>query len=268
VKRYYLYIVSIAVLLLSCQFSTESVGKTYTAQLVANEISTPKLLDSIQAQIYDAFVKGMINKSDEPLSAMNNELEELYEQSPNKLIHYWQAYLSYYDAIFHLQMDQEKASEKAVDSGIELLEDMPKKNSEDYALLAMMESFSLQFKSAVKLPFISGDVKDHAEKSKQLNPDNPRAYYVLGSNDFYTPEKYGGGKKVEQYLKQAIKLPEQEQPNSYLPSWGVEESYELLIKYYIKKEEWDNAKQYFSEAQEKYPDNYRIKEMAPKLVGK
>lgn len=267
-KRYFLYIAAIAILLISCQFSTESVGKTYSAQLVSNEIASPRLLDSIQSQIYDAFVKGMINKSAAPMTEMNKQLGSLYEESPNKLIHYWQAYLSYYKAIFHLQMNQQKASEEAVEDGITLLEDMSRKNSEDFALLALMESFSLQFKSSMKLAFVSGDVKEHAQKSKELNPENPRAYFVLGSNDFYTPEKYGGKKKAESYLKKAISLPAQEQPNPYLPSWGVEESYEMLVKYYIQEEEWENAKKYFAEAREKYPNNYRINEMAPKLVGK
>ncbi len=95
-----------------------------------------------------------------------------------------------------------------------------------------------------------------------------RAYYIAGSSDYYTPEKYGGGKKVAQHLHKAIELPTQKMPNAYLPSWGKAEAYEILIKWYIRKEKWDLAKEYFQQGVKEFPENYQLNQLAAKLVGK
>jgi uncharacterized protein HemY len=95
-----------------------------------------------------------------------------------------------------------------------------------------------------------------------------RAYYVYANNDFRTPEKYGGGKEAETYLLKAVSLPAQMMRNEYLPSWGKEESYEVLIKLYIRQEKWDLAKKYFQEGIKEFPDSYTINQLASKLVGK
>jgi len=45
---------------------------------------------------------------------------------------------------------------------------MKNKNSEDYALLAMLHGFSLQFKG-MKAMFISSDIKKNIEKKKGIS---------------------------------------------------------------------------------------------------
>ena len=145
---------------------------------------------------------------------------------------------------------------------------MDKKNSEDYALLAMVQSFSIQFKAGMKAPFIANKVSKNGKLAMSMDENNPRAYYVLGSSDFYTPEQYGGGKEVEQLLKKAISLPAQATVNPYLPSWGIEEAYEMLVRFYIRTERWADAKHYYKEASKSYPDNYQIGQLASQLIDK
>ena len=89
---------------------------------------------------------------------------------------------------------------------------------------------------------------------------------MFASNNFYTPKKYGGGKLVEKYLLKAISLPTQKTPNQYLPSWGKEESYEMLIKYYIQNKKWDLAKQYYEKGIKECPKSYIINQLATQLV--
>lgn len=144
---------------------------------------------------------------------------------------------------------------------------MKSKNSEDYALLAMLQGFGIQFKG-MKAMFISSNIKKNVKQAIALDSTNPRAYYVYSSNDFYTPEKYGGGKEAEKYLLKVISLPSQKIKNEYLPSWGKEESFEMLVKLYIKKEKWDLAKKYFQMGIQEFPESYTINQLAPKLVGK
>lgn len=160
-----------------------------------------------------------------------------------------------------------KKSEKVLDSGIEKLEEIDQKSSEHFALLALMESFSIQFSAGIKVPFISANVKKNGEKAIELDSLNLRAYYVLGSNDFYTPAQYGGGKKAENYFKKAIQLKSQSVKNPFLPSWGKNSAYELLIRFYINKEQFSEAKKYFQEAIALFPNDYMINQLASKLIN-
>ena len=130
-----------------------------------------------------------------------------------------------------------------------------------------MESFSIQYASGIEVPFISKRVKQNAEKALQLDSLNLRAYFVLGLNDFYTPEQYGGGKKVEDYLLKAIKLNDQSVSNPYLPSWGKNTAYEMLIRLYINHKLFAEAKKYYQEAIALFPDDYMINKLANELIN-
>ncbi len=244
----------------------EAYGKAY-GDYEANEFRALQL-DNIQSKIYSAFVQSQISKSAERLLGLKDELAKLAAQHANPLIRYWQGYLHYYLAIYYLTVNDNAAAESTAGQGIDILESIERKNSEDYALLALVQSFSIQFVTGMAAGALSGKVKSNVGKAMKLDDQNLRAYYVAASNDYYTPEKYGGGKNVETYLKRAIELPEQKVSNNTLPSWGKEEAYEMLIKFYIKNEDWANAKKYFQEVAAKYPQSYAIGKLATQLVGK
>ena len=73
------------------------------------------------------------------------------------------------------------------------------------------------------------------------------------------PEKYGGGKETEKYLFKALSInPEKKEG---FPYWGKEESYELLIKWYIKKDLIEKAKEYYSKATMEFPKSFRINQL-------
>lgn len=256
---------------LACSTGASNSGKPYNEQLADignfSSVVHPEF-ENIQQNVKDAFVKSIMNKNDEELISLEKQLIEYDQKKSQNIFKYWIAYLKYYHSIYFLQIKDKEKSENKIDEGIEILEKMKNKNSEDYALLSLMKSFSIQFKKGMKIPFISSKVSEYAELAIELDTNNLRAYYVSGSNDYYTPEKYGGQTEAEDYFLKAISLPDQKVKNNYLPSWGKEESYELLIKFYIKKERWDDAKKYYQIAIKKYPDNYTINKLASKLVGK
>ena len=201
------------------------------------------------------------------LNKLNIRLENLYKAKNQNLILYWRSYLKFYSSINYLIKGDNKSAENAINNGIELIQSVEKKYSEDYALLAMIQSFSIQFNPGNAM-YISVDIKKNVNSAISLDSTNMRAWYVLASNDFYTPEQYGGGKEAEKYLLKAISLPAQKIKNDYLPSWGKEESYEMIIKLYIKKEKWDLAKKYFQEGITTFPKSYVINQLASKLAGK
>jgi len=259
----------ISFLFVSCKGNTTQTAKlnAVSYQVQVKQVQNDTLLKGIQSKIYNAFVQSLMSKNNKPLTEISSELEELNKSNKQNLIMYWRSYLQFYSSIYYLKSGDKKTAEKEIDKGIDWLEEMKNKNSEDYALLAMLQGFGIQFKG-MKAMFISGDIKKNAKTSIALDSTNLRAYYVYASNDFHTPEKYGGGKEAEQYLLKAISLPTQKVKNEYLPSWGKEEAYEMLIKLYIKKEKWDLAKKYFQEGIKEFPDSYVINQLASKLVGK
>lgn len=259
----------ISLLFVSCKGSTTQIAKSeainYFSQI--EQVKSDTLLVNIQGKIYDVFVQSLMSKDNKALLELSNSLVELNKSKKQNLILYWRSYLQFYSSIYYLKKGDKKTAEKEIDKGIDWLDDMKNKNSEDYALLAMLQGFGIQFKG-MKAMFISGEIKKNAKTAIALDSTNLRAYYVYASNDFHTPEKYGGGKEAEKYLLKAISLPAQKIKNDYLPSWGKEESYEMLIKLYIKREKWDLAKKYFQEGIKEFPDSYTINQLASKLIAK
>ncbi|MEM6804709.1 MAG: hypothetical protein AAF696_25150 [Bacteroidota bacterium] len=262
------------IILLSLAFSLQSmscVGNNFAADTSVGaaydvNISSDSLLAGVQMKIFNAFVASNVNGTTSQMEEIESALEKLYSESSQKLIMYWRAYVKYYLSIAHMQKGNEKQSEKEIDMGIRWLKEMKNKNSEDYALLAMMQGFSLQFKG-MKVMFLSSKVKANAKTAVELDPENIRANFVYASNDFYTPETYGGGKEAESYLLKALSLPAQKIENAYLPSWGREEAYEMLIKLYIKAEKWSKAKEYYAAGVKEFPRSYVINQLAAKLIN-
>ncbi len=225
------------------------------------------LLAGIQDKIYTAFVESLMSRNNGKLEELSKGLGQLYKDKNQKLLLYWRSYLQYYSSIYYLEKGDKETAEKEIDKGIGWLKGMKNKNSEDYALLSLLQGFGIQFKG-MEAMFISSEIKKDAITAITMDSTNLRANYVYASNDFYTPKMFGGGKEAEKYLLKAISLPAQKIKNVYLPSWGKKESYELLIKLYIKQGKWDLAKKYFQEGIKKYPQSYNIKQLASKLVGK
>lgn len=253
----------------SCKGNTTQIAKAeainYSVQI--GQIKSDTILVGIQGKIYDAFAQSLMSKDNKVLSELSNSLVELNKSKKQNLVLYWRSYLQFYSSIYYLKKGDKETSEKEIDKGIDWLNEMKNKNSEDYALLAMLQGFGIQFKG-MKAMFVSSDIKKNLKKAIAIDTTNLRAYYVYANNDFHTPQKYGGGKETEEYLLKAISLPVQKVKNHYLPSWGKQEAFEMLIKFYIKNENWVLAKKYYQEGIKKFPESYTISQLATKLVGK
>jgi len=266
------YLACTIFLLNSCKGDIRYSGKELLAIKQQQEASLSSihpddtLLNKIQQKVLNAFLEGKINQNDKELVLLEQALLSLNTKSDNDIIVYWYSYACYYHSILLMIEKETKKSEKILDKGIKKLNDVTLKNSEHLALLALMESFSIQYASNLEIPFITKHVKQNAEKALQIDSLNLRAYFVLGSNDFYTPEQYGGGKKAEGYLKKAINLNDQSVPNLYLPDWGKNSAYEMLIKLYIKRKQFDKAKKCYQEAITLFPDDYMINKLAGELI--
>ncbi len=262
-----LFIFSLLVLGFCCS-QNHKTGVEYHKQIDSLKVNSEDDLKNIQSKIYDAFVSSITAENLKDINNVCKQLEDAYSKNQNNLLLYWKGYLYYYKSIFYIQNNEKSKSEKAITKGINILKEIEYKNSEDLALLALLQSFSQQFNSGFKAAKVSSKIKQNVDLALALDPDNLRAHFVYASNDFYTPEKYGGGKEAEKYLLNAISLSEQKISNPYLPSWGKEEAYAMLIQLYINDENFESAKKYFNQGMEKYPNSYSISRYATKLIDK
>ncbi|HVX48545.1 MAG TPA: hypothetical protein VHB48_00255, partial [Chitinophagaceae bacterium] len=69
------------------------------------------------------------------------------------------------------------------------------------------------------------EASNQLKKGMQLNPNNPRLYYLQGMSLFNTPTQYGGGKdKAKPVFEKAISLYNAEQPDGFSPRWGKDQA--------------------------------------------
>lgn len=67
------------------------------------------------------------------------------------------------------------------------------------------------------------------QKAMQLNPNNPRVYYLQGMALFGTPEQFGGGKvPAKPLFQKAVDLGSAEQIKPLYPHWGLDMSKAML----------------------------------------
>lgn len=68
-------------------------------------------------------------------------------------------------------------------------------------------------------------------EAQNINPKNPRPFYVMGQNTFYTPAFFGGGKeKAMPLLANAVELYKAETASdAFMPRWGKGRA-EYLLK--------------------------------------
>jgi hypothetical protein len=71
----------------------------------------------------------------------------------------------------------------------------------------------------------------YLQKGMQLNPNNPRLYYLQGMSVFNTPEQFGGGKaKAKPVFQKAVDLYKAEQTKPLHPHWGQEQATQMLAQ--------------------------------------
>lgn len=190
-------------------------------------------------------------------------LDQLRAGKPQPYLNYWEAYAQYHLA---LRAGKDRtAAETALVNGIALLEEIPTKTVEHYALLSLLQGLNLEFANFLTVAFKAGAVRENAEKALSLAPDNLRAHYARGICDYYTPKQYGGGKLAAEQFQLALAAPDRTDPNPYAPTWGRADTYWYLAKTYQAAGQLERAHRYAAEGFAAYPAHARLRALAAKL---
>lgn len=223
-------------------------------------------LENIQELIDSAFVSCYKNSQTENLQVIKYKLIEMANANPMPVIIYWLVYSMQHLAILYGINKESDKEGKEITESVNLLEGIEEKNSEDYALLALMGGYSAKYTSVFRIAKLIDKCKGYANTALELDSNNLRAHLALGIFDFNTLETFGGGKVLEENLNYAISLDCKSSCYSpYGPKWGKNMAYCYLIRYYLRKENNAQANFYFDEAISLFPTDRILMELKKEL---
>ena len=107
-----------------------------------------------------------------------------------------------------------------------------KNNSEIATLFAMIKSSKILVDPMNRWQKLGAEVNAHLSEAKQLDPNNPRPWFIESRIKFNTPEGLGGGPKVaKELVTESIRLFKSFKPqNSIAPNWGLQQAEGFLEK--------------------------------------
>jgi len=168
----------------------------------------------------------------EALQATINQLIRIGEAEGNR----WEPY--YYAAFGYIQMsglyesgdDKDKFLDLSLET-IEKGEEIKPDESELAALRGYAQMIKLTVDPATRGMTYSGLAFSAYQKALQLNPENPRAHYLMGQMQYGTAQFMGGGNEqaCESLAKAKNLFANQETSDrSIAPSWGMKNNEEAI----------------------------------------
>ncbi len=158
--------------------------------------------------------------------AVGNMFERIANAEEDQwLPYYYHAYCQVRAAVAVMNNGDGKATASYLDKAQESI-DVANKLSPDNSEIVAMQGYIYQgriwenpmIKGAIYGPKSDGVL----DKAIELDPENPRAYYVKGQGIYYTPAFFGGGAdNAKPFLEKAKELYDKEKRADALsPAWG------------------------------------------------
>lgn len=172
-------------------------------------------------------------KTKEDMLALSNSFERIAKAEKDKWQPYYYAALQQILRCYRMQGVEAKNIDVELNRAEELLANAEaiNPNSSELTCLKSMVATGRMMVDPMTLSQTYGPKASQllTEAIKQ-NPNNPRAYLLLGQNLFYTPAMYGGGKeKAKPVLEKSLQLFEAFKPATELdPVWGKGSAESLL----------------------------------------
>lgn len=144
---------------------------------------------------------------------------------------YYAAYANLYTAL--TSADQSK-KDGMYDKVLDLMnkaDGISANNSEILALKGYAQFMKMSVDPPSRLGLI-GEANAALAKAKAIDPANPRPYFILAQNTFYTPEAFGGGKNRAKPMldESAGKYLSVSSNDAIAPHWGEKACLTLLEK--------------------------------------
>ncbi|WP_167610084.1 hypothetical protein [Maribellus sediminis] len=184
---------------------------------------------------YEEAMKANIDKlytlnSSVELQALANQFERIANAETDKWLPDYYAAYCFIRSTFFDNMEAD-AKHVQLDKAQQLVDKIMKNHdgeSEIFALQALL--YQIRITDMSKGAKYSQKAAEAIAIAEKLNPENPRVYYLRGSNTFHTPKFFGGGaEKAKPDLEKAAMMFEtQKQTDPLQPGWGAYHNKELL----------------------------------------
>lgn len=172
-------------------------------------------------------------KTKEEMLALSNTFERIAKAEKDKWQPYYYAALQQIVRTYHMKGSEVKNIDTELNRADELLayaEVISPDNSELTCLKSMIATGRMMVDPQERSMIYGPKTTEILKEAIKQNPNNPRAYLLLGQNLFYTPEFFGGGKeKAKPVLEKSVELFKTFKPAGELdPDWGKEMAESLL----------------------------------------
>ncbi|HMH21564.1 MAG TPA: hypothetical protein VK563_07305 [Puia sp.] len=105
------------------------------------------------------------------------------------------------------------------------------KNAELYAVENMASTQEMLVDPQSRFMTNGKDAATSLQKGLQLDPNNPRLYYLQGMSLFGTPPQFGGGKdKARPVFEKSVALFNSAKPQPLAPNWGKKQAEDMLAQ--------------------------------------
>lgn len=146
----------------------------------------------------------------------------------------WEAfyYLAYARIRYSFAEQDREKKDALLDLAQKSIKQAEKLNGNQSELL-VLQAFLYQGRiqvSASRGMTYSQKARDVLSQALELNPENPRALYLMGQNVFHTPKFFGGGAKnaVGSFLSARKIFEASENQEGLAPSWGAKANQRML----------------------------------------
>lgn len=163
-------------------------------------------------------------------TALANQFERIANAEPGKWHPRYYAAFCHVNAVTNIKMetDEKHTLLDLAQAQLDLLLKTFSDESEIFALQSFVYQLRItDISKGFKYTSMSFDALEQAEK---LNSNNPRIYYLRGTNTFHMPKAFGGGKeKAKPLFEKAAGLFEsQKLENTFEPAWGSDHNKQML----------------------------------------
>jgi hypothetical protein len=199
---------------------------------------------NVQAQDYKAalqktFIAFDTTESMDAKVEQSNKMSLIAKKWDNEWVTHYYASLSK-TILSYMEKDAAKRdayldeAERQKEDAVSILK---KETDETHVLSAMIANARMAVDPMQRWQKYGKIFSDNLASAKELNPDNPRMYYLQGTSKLFTPKAYGGGKKAAQpYFEKAEALFAKESDADIAkPYWGKKHNTMFLAE--TKKED-------------------------------
>ncbi len=162
-------------------------------------------------------------ESTEQMQTTTNAFERIAEAEKAEWLA--QYYAGYANVLTGMRQQDNSKKDEFYDRALGYVnkaDEMSPNNSEVYVLKSWILGMKISIDPMTRGQSLGMESGMLIAKAVELNPENPRAYFLKGQSALYTPEQFGGGKAIAQpQLEMAIEKYKTFKPASLaMPSWG------------------------------------------------